>query len=41
MFHQSWTTRDDRPALSGVRSRLLPVEPIDDTLTVVPRESTS
>jgi cellobiuronic acid synthase len=40
MFHQSWTSRDDRHALSLVRPRLLPVEPIDETVTVMPGEST-
>jgi hyaluronan synthase len=40
MFHQSWTSRDDRSALSGVRSRLLPAVVIDETVSVVPGEST-
>jgi hypothetical protein len=40
MFHQSWTSRDDQRALSPVRSHLLPIEPIDETLTLVPGEST-
>jgi hyaluronan synthase len=40
MFHQSWTTRDDRSAVSDVRARLLPAVGIDDTVSVVPGEST-
>jgi hyaluronan synthase len=40
MFHQSWTSRDDRSARSGVRSRLLPAVAIEETLSVVPGEST-
>jgi hyaluronan synthase len=40
MFHQSWTSRSDQPALSRVRSHLLPTEPIDETVAVMPGEST-
>ena len=41
MFHQSWTSRGDRPALSRVRSSLLPGEPLHETVTAMPGESTS
>jgi hypothetical protein len=40
MFHQSWTSRSDQPSLSRIRSHLLPTEPIDETVAVMPGEST-
>jgi hyaluronan synthase len=39
MFHQSWGTRADRPALSLVRPSLLPTDPAQETMRVMPSES--
>jgi hyaluronan synthase len=40
MFHQSWNTRGDRPAFPRVRSRLLRPEGAQETVAVMPGEST-
>jgi len=41
MFHQGWTSRDDRADLSPERAHLLPIQAIEETLTVMPGEPTT